>query len=89
MIVRIVIQLYWLIYPKHKKRKRLYAESCSHHVYRIVTEDGYKAAYKAFKNRFTNCRPGFSIIKIDNLTYILTAGGELIPEGELADGILS
>lgn len=55
------IRLYWLLVRPRRRRKCLFRESCSHHVYRVTEERGSCAGLKALRRRIRRCRPGFSV----------------------------
>lgn len=55
--IRTVIRIYWLLIPPERRRRCLFRESCSRHVY-AQTELGWKVALDAFAARYRACRPG-------------------------------
>ncbi len=55
----LLIRLYWLI-PKRWRRKCIFKESCSLHVYSTTKEQGFIKGLKALKIRFRQCRPNYS-----------------------------
>jgi uncharacterized protein len=64
-LLLIVIRVYWFSIPEHRRRPCLFKESCSHHVYRITSENGIIDGLKALKKRFRQCRPGYTLYKIE------------------------
>jgi putative component of membrane protein insertase Oxa1/YidC/SpoIIIJ protein YidD len=60
------IEFYWKLIPDHKRKKCIFKETCSHHVYRICKEHGFKKGIKALKERYKQCRPEYVIYKSDD-----------------------
>ncbi len=57
----ILIKLYWFLIPPSKRRKCIFKESCSKHVYRKLEEGGFKNGLNAFFKRYYQCRPGYKV----------------------------
>jgi putative component of membrane protein insertase Oxa1/YidC/SpoIIIJ protein YidD len=55
------IKLYWFLIPPSKRRKCIFKESCSKHVYRKLDEGGFKNGLNAFLKRYYQCRPGYKV----------------------------
>lgn len=58
-----IIRLYWIIFPKYKRRSCVFKETCSNYVYRITIEKGFFNGLFALKKRIHQCRPGYTIYK--------------------------
>jgi putative component of membrane protein insertase Oxa1/YidC/SpoIIIJ protein YidD len=61
-----MIQLYWKLIPKHKRRSCVFMESCSNFVYRKTRKDGFFSGLMSLKKRFSQCRPGYTLYKNDH-----------------------
>lgn len=57
-----IIQLYWLLVPKNKRRQCIFKETCSNYVYRITRQQGLRAGIAALNDRKKKCRPGYYYI---------------------------
>lgn len=87
-LLLVVIKIYWLLIPKRKRNKCLFAESCSNYVFKITKNNGLLRGYKALLYRMKNCRPEYQIINIENKTYIISANHEIFPMCDIRDSIL-
>lgn len=58
-----IIRLYWLLLPVTKRKKCLFDETCSNHVYRITCENGGLRGLQALIRRYKQCRSGYTIYK--------------------------
>lgn len=83
LILKLVIQIYWLI-PSKYKRKCLFKESCSRHIYRINNESGFINGIKAFKERVQRCKPGYIIYAIENTEWIILVDGTVIEREKMS-----
>lgn len=54
------IRVYWCL-PKRYRRKCLFKESCSRHVYFVTRRDGFKKGINALQKRWRQCRPGYAV----------------------------
>lgn len=75
------IRLYRLL-PDGLKRRCLFRETCSLFVSRAATEDGFVAGCRAFKLRFTRCRPPYSVF----YHYPARAWRVMLADGSAAAG---
>lgn len=57
------------------RRNCLFGVSCSRHVEAIARERGGRAAIRAMRVRFANCRPGYSFEFEDDSWHIECVGG--------------
>ncbi|MDC7997037.1 membrane protein insertion efficiency factor YidD [Gilvibacter sediminis] len=85
ILLLIIIRFYWLLIPKGFRPKCIYKESCSNHVYHITKTNGLSAGLKAFKLRYKNCRPGYSINNSSSIKFLITRTGEKIEWEEVSD----
>ncbi len=67
-----LIKLYWLLIPKHKRRKCLFKKSCSSYVYDVTKTYGLISGLKALKFRINNCNPQYRIIEVKGETVLIT-----------------
>lgn len=85
----ILIKIYWLSIPKSSRRRCLFQESCSNHVYRITKDEGLTSGLKALKFRIKNCNSNYAIIKIENKLALISSSNELFDESEINYSILN
>lgn len=86
-----VIKLYWLIIPAHKRCKCIFRKSCSHFVYEKTTNNGFIEGIKALIFRFQNCRYGHEIFQnpIDESLQMILPNGQIIKEKDIAKRLTS
>ena len=65
-----LIRLYWFLIPPSKRRKCIFKESCSKHVYRKLKDDGFKNGVNAFLKRYHQCRPGYKVFFNSSKKYL-------------------
>ncbi len=68
-------------------RTCLFAESCSRHVERMVRHHGSRAGLRAFRDRWTACRPGYSFEFADHGWKIICADGSVIAGPETSAAV--
>ena len=56
-----IIKIYWLL-PKKERRKCIFKETCSKHVFRITKFHGFQKGLAALRLRQKQCRAGFYFI---------------------------
>lgn len=61
ILLIVLIRVYWLI-PKRNRKKCIFNESCSKHVYGITKQKGFKQGIIALKTRMLQCRKGYYYI---------------------------
>jgi len=85
-----IIHLYWIFFPKNKRRACLFNESCSHYTYRITKEKGLIHGMSALKKRYTQCRPGYTLYKDEqNNSYELQLkDGSIVSNEKIAQSLL-
>jgi len=66
------IQAYWLV-PKRARRKCLFVQSCSHHVYEVTYHQGLLKGLQALKARFKQCRPGYVAYEFEGSEWVILA----------------
>lgn len=71
-ILLVIIKLYWLLIPKHKRRKCLFKTSCSNYVYDKTKSEGLISGLKALKFRINNCNSQYSIMEINGEKVLVT-----------------
>jgi len=84
------IQLYWLIAPRSLRDRCLFKESCSHHVMAAARDGGMRGAYRAFRTRWSLCRPGWRILSRHThgeAPLVLSANGSVLPVEILSDRV--
>lgn len=77
------IKVYWKLIPKHKRNRCIFSESCSNHVFRIASTQGFLKGIKALYVRYKSCRPGYQIITIKNEKFLVTVNHQLFKESEI------
>lgn len=84
-----LIKIYWVIIPKSSRRRCLFQESCSNHIYRITKNEGFISGLKALKFRIKNCNSNYNIIKIDSKPVLISSSNKLFDESEINNSILN
>lgn len=90
ILILFIIQIYWLLIPKQKRRKCIFKKSCSVYVYEKTRHSGFIEGLKAFWFRYKNCRGDFEIFShpLNNSIQIILPS-KLIVGGEvMADEII-
>jgi uncharacterized protein len=73
----------------NKRLHCLFAETCSHYVYRIAGESGFVKGIRAFFKRFRQCRPGYFLHKLENGEYVLILrDGYIVNEENISTHLL-
>lgn len=87
----LAIRMYWLLWPRSRRRQCLFAESCSAFVYRHARQLGLLAGLRALRERVKHCRGGWEICTTaDGISLGLRlVDGTVIPEAEVAPGVLA
>ncbi len=85
-----LIHLYWSIIPKSIRRKCIFRESCSKHVYRITRDEGFKNGLNALLFRYKNCRAKTIIFKnpITNEFQLILPNKKILSEEEVAEKLI-
>lgn len=82
-LLLLAIRIYWKI-PTRLHEKCIFRESCSHYVYRMAKEQGFRMGIKALRERNDLCRPGYVVYRSEGRYYMQTASGRLIDEKDIA-----
>ena len=61
-----LIRIYWLI-PKSKRTRCIFKETCSHYIYRVTKQYGFKKGILALKERKIKCKPGYYYLDQNNV----------------------
>lgn len=69
------IRFYWFAWPALRRRRCLFRETCSKHVYRITERRGLMAGLRALRTRTQQCRPGFALAECAGHTVVVFADG--------------
>ncbi len=78
-ILLLIIRVYWLI-PEKKRKNCLFKESCSHYVFTITRQKGFKEGFKALKLRLKQCKPGYYLFKTkDGSEWLMLKDKTIIP----------
>jgi putative component of membrane protein insertase Oxa1/YidC/SpoIIIJ protein YidD len=90
-IILFIIQIYWNIIPKSKRKKCIFKISCSNYVFEITKKQGYIAGLKAFRFRYRNCRGGFEIFNnpINHKIQLILPSKVIIDCDEIAERLLN
>jgi hypothetical protein len=89
LVFRIIIQIYWKILPKEKRRVCLYKVSCSNYIYNILKSKGFVSGLKSMIYRLRNCNNNYEIFNDNGFYYIRTSRGLIIKEDEMSESILN
>ncbi|WP_298501815.1 membrane protein insertion efficiency factor YidD [uncultured Maribacter sp.] len=86
----IFIRFYWVLIPESKRRKCIFRESCSKHVFEVTSKSGFWKGVKAFKFRYKNCRQGYQIFQnpINNKIHLILPNRDIINEENIAKRLL-
>jgi uncharacterized protein len=77
-LILFAIRLYWLL-PTRFKPCCLFKESCSHYVYRQLASQGLRPGWRAFRQRYRQCRPGMACYTTpDGKTWGIMADGSVV-----------
>jgi uncharacterized protein len=87
-ILLLAIRLYWLTVPASRRRPCLFRESCSRHVYRTVSDFGFRSGMSALRNRFRQCRPGYSWQGNGRDLRFVARNGDILALDELNDALV-
>lgn len=79
----VIIKLYWFLIPKHKRRKCLFKESCSHFVYKTTKSKGLISGVKALNFRINNCNPNYTIMELNDEKVLITKSNNVFKQTEL------
>ncbi len=83
IIILVGIRLYWLI-PAKKRRKCIFNESCSIHVYKKAQENGFISGLKALKTRFKQCRSGYIFYTSpDKKEWCILVDQSIVPKDDI------
>ena len=89
MVLRILIQFYWLLTPKHRRNSCLFRESCSNHVFRITGEKGLVEGILTLRKRFQLCRTEYKLLSGNGKTVLCLCDGTQLSEDEIATNLLA
>lgn len=84
----VIIKLYWLIIPKHKRRKCLFKKTCSNYVYEITKSEGLISGLKALSFRINNCNSHYSFIELEGEKILVTKTNYILKEDLLNQSLL-
>lgn len=86
-----LIRLYWILVPRRFRRRCIFSESCSHHVYRTTRALGGRSGLKALGQRVRGCRPGYSIewSPDDGDFRVVCVDGATVPARDVAPHVLA
>lgn len=90
-LIQLLIRLYWVAVPKSRRRRCLFAESCSHHVYRLVRDEGARVGIRALRMRWKQCRPGYRVnwSATDGELCLVLVDQTVLPRGSVAPSVLA
>ena len=89
IILKIIIKIYWKIFPKHLRRPCLFNESCSQFVYRQTSDYGFFKGLQALSNRSKKCRKGYILYTTNQGFEMQLVDGSIIRENDISLSILS
>jgi uncharacterized protein len=79
---------YWKFWPRHLKRRCIYRETCSCHVYRVTTQRGFLEGCRALSQRIRTCRPGYTVSTHRTEIGLILRDGSFLPQHFVADEVL-
>lgn len=84
-----IVKLYWVLFPKQKRRHCIFKESCSKYVYRN-TNKSFILGILALKRRFQECRSGYTIYKdLHKGTFeVVLSNGRIIKGNKISDKLI-
>lgn len=83
-----LIWLYWKIWPDRFKRPCLFRETCSCHVHRILSNEGFFAGIRALIRRFQMCRPSYHVIFTEADISLRLADNSMLAAADVAPTLL-
>lgn len=83
------IRTYWFLVPAGRRRRCLFAKSCSHHVLEAALANGSKGAWSALTERMSQCRSGYWLYRnpMDHRWQMQLADGTVIDEASINPNI--
>jgi streptomycin 6-kinase len=84
------ILAYWRLVPPRRRRRCLFAKSCSRHVYDLARAEGGGAALRGLRERFRACRPGYRLLEArdgDGAALLRLADGRVVRLEEMSDAL--
>ena len=87
-ILLLAVRIYWFAIPASRRRRCLFRESCSMHVYRTATDLGFRSGMSALRTRFKLCRPGYSWHGDGADVRLVARNGVTIGLSELSDAMV-
>lgn len=86
-LILFVIQTYWNIIPKSKRKRCIFKTSCSNYVYQKTKNEGFIKGIKAFNFRYKNCRGNFEIFEnpVSKKKQVLLPSKIIIDREEMAE----
>jgi putative component of membrane protein insertase Oxa1/YidC/SpoIIIJ protein YidD len=89
VLLLLVIEFYWALVPKSKRRKCLFKISCSQYVHQ-QTKESFHEGVIAFRYRFQNCRTGYQIFEdpIERCKMMILPNGQIISEDKIAERLI-
>lgn len=89
-LLLLVIHLYWRLIPADRRRKCIFRESCSQHVFNKTKEGGFVEGFKALSFRFRNCRGNirFFTESINGKKLALLPDGTVVEDACLSEKFL-
>jgi len=89
-VLLIIIKLYWVLIPKHKRRHCIFKKSCSKYVYDITLQYGLKEGLKAFHFRYKNCRNEYELFEnpLNGEIQIILPNKNVIKEKDISSKLI-
>lgn len=84
------IRAYWRLIPPERRRRCLFRESCSRHVYRRARDEGFISGLRALARRWRACRPGYGLLAAREAgePLVLLADGAVMRIDQLSEAAL-
>lgn len=88
LILIVIIKLYWLLIPKHRRRRCLFKKSCSIYVYEITKSEGLISGLGALRYRINNCNSHYNIMKINGEKVLVSKTNKVFNKKQINTSIL-
>lgn len=86
-VLLFIIKIYWKLIPAKNRNRCIFKKSCSNYVFDITQKNGLLKGVNALCTRFKSCRPGYTIIDLDNKTYVITANHKMFALEEMRNDL--
>lgn len=82
-LITLPIAVYWLLWPSRWRRRCLFHESCSRHVFRVTNDEGFIPGLVALRRRVRQCRNGYHVVLSRTGPAFMLADGSHLAEAQI------